>query len=125
MPADRAQVVLSWNAGTQQWTIRKLVLRNPGRRVFYIANAVTGADVTADLPPTDAWAASGFVDKHYKTYIQPPPHLKILADVGEPSHFPSKSSNTNHSVVAKMHMAAAMVSLRHCACVRLVSEASC
>merc|ERR1719213_1206318 len=81
MPADRAQVVLSWNAGTQQWTIRKLVLRNPGRRVFYIANAVTGADVTADLPPTDAWAASGSVDKHYKTYIQPPPHLKILADV--------------------------------------------
>eukprot|EP00746_Dinoflagellata_sp_MGD_P153697 gnl/MRDRNA2_/MRDRNA2_84398_c0_seq1.p1 gnl/MRDRNA2_/MRDRNA2_84398_c0~~gnl/MRDRNA2_/MRDRNA2_84398_c0_seq1.p1 ORF type:complete len:168 (-),score=15.52 gnl/MRDRNA2_/MRDRNA2_84398_c0_seq1:206-709(-) len=113
LPADKAQVVLSWNEATQRWTIRKLVLRNPGRRVFYVASALTGADVTGEMPPADGWAASGFVDKQYKAYIQPAPRLTIHADrdASKPSLFPSRRPDTPNSVTAKMHMAVAMVSL--------------
>ena len=64
---NRAPLVLSWSSAEQQWSIRKVVAFHAEKRVYYIASALTGADVSRDMPPTGAWVISGTVDKEEKT----------------------------------------------------------
>ena len=64
---NRAPLVLSWSSAEQQWSIRKVVAFHAEKRVYYIASALTGADVSGDMPPTGAWVISGTVDKEEKT----------------------------------------------------------
>ena len=79
---NRAPLVLSWSSAEQQWSIRKVVAFHAEKRVYYIASALTGADVTGDMPPTGAWVISGTVEKEEK-YFPGKRYFKHSVEVGQ------------------------------------------
>jgi hypothetical protein len=81
---NNAPIIMWWVNSGKQWSIRKEA-RGLGSttKLWYIASAVSGADVSGDLPPTGGWSVSAKANARFSGTaafsIAPAPSIRLLA----------------------------------------------